>query len=512
MPNFEYYLHPNNEVRIINHIEALQLSSHSFVIADERRFKKHVAKLMQEYAPEKNNNSPEAQKCYQRIQQAYDALKDPAERARHRYIERVVNEGTLFAHVSPVVNLGLVEMGADLAKNREALNQINLRLQHLSTEPKDDSLEKITNYLTTLCRQMKGFSQFDLHEQLNQLVEKIRARANTAEEYYALELLFRADRYREDEVRSLHKRDGYTSLQKAAAKGHIIAIAELAANALAGHYAPLDKSTKWGLQALRYLEKQVIPAMERENPGSEVLDKIKKEIRYLRDKRKDILPAVIPSEPAELDNLVAKYLDYRTKRGYKTVATFILDENLFDLLSKNEPVINRLPTTPAQIVGQKKEQEPARIESDVIAAFKHQLDTLKYKINDFELRKSRLNPNDVAGRKALNDAHEKASKLHKKLTDASTAYFSNPTKATYKEFKRVCNKQIFKARPTLEKHRGWKRVLGNLLLAIAGLGVLYLLAVACNKAITGNFLFFDKTESAKIVDAIEESAKETRLR
>lgn len=71
-------------------------------------------------------------------------------------------------------------------------------------------------------------------------------------------------------------------------------------------------------------------------------------------------------------------------------------------------------------------------------------------------------------------------------------------------FKRESLDAINKARPVLEQHRGWKQILGNLALAVAGMGVIYLVAGLLNKAVTGNFLFF-KTDSAHKIDQIEKS-------
>lgn len=69
-------------------------------------------------------------------------------------------------------------------------------------------------------------------------------------------------------------------------------------------------------------------------------------------------------------------------------------------------------------------------------------------------------------------------------------------------FKRRCIEAIKTARPELERHRGWKQVLGNLALAVIGLGVFYVAAVLINKATTGKFLFF-KTDSAIKIDRLQ---------
>ena len=79
-------------------------------------------------------------------------------------------------------------------------------------------------------------------------------------------------------------------------------------------------------------------------------------------------------------------------------------------------------------------------------------------------------------------------------------------KINIQTFQDSCTDAIKIARPELEKHRGWKQVLGNLALAVVGIGVLYVIAGLINKAVTGNFLFF-KTDSANKIDQLEQSVK-----
>lgn len=69
------------------------------------------------------------------------------------------------------------------------------------------------------------------------------------------------------------------------------------------------------------------------------------------------------------------------------------------------------------------------------------------------------------------------------------------------QFKHECNTEINKAMSILKHHRGWKQILGNLLLAIAGLGVGYIVAGIINKGRTGNFLFFNSTDSSEKLEA-----------
>lgn len=84
---------------------------------------------------------------------------------------------------------------------------------------------------------------------------------------------------------------------------------------------------------------------------------------------------------------------------------------------------------------------------------------------------------------------------HKYLTDGTI---------NIQSFKQLCTQAINTHRPELEKHRGWKQLLGNLALAVAGMGVLYCVAGLINKAATGRFLFF-KADSTKKIEQLERS-------
>jgi hypothetical protein len=62
-------------------------------------------------------------------------------------------------------------------------------------------------------------------------------------------------------------------------------------------------------------------------------------------------------------------------------------------------------------------------------------------------------------------------------------------------FKRVCKDQIEERRATFEKHRGFKTFFSNLLLAIALLGVGYIVAAGINRYRTGHCSFFRATDT-----------------
>jgi hypothetical protein len=81
-------------------------------------------------------------------------------------------------------------------------------------------------------------------------------------------------------------------------------------------------------------------------------------------------------------------------------------------------------------------------------------------------------------------------------------FIDDPSADKLIQFKRKAVSRIDKARPILEQHRGWKRFLGNLSLAIITFGIGYLPAISINKLITGHWLFFNKTDSEEKIDKL----------
>ena len=59
--------------------------------------------------------------------------------------------------------------------------------------------------------------------------------------------------------------------------------------------------------------------------------------------------------------------------------------------------------------------------------------------------------------------------------------------------------EILKARPILEQHRGWKKIIANLILLITTLGTAHI----CNKIFNNHYLFFRETDSAKQLKQLE---------
>jgi hypothetical protein len=93
-------------------------------------------------------------------------------------------------------------------------------------------------------------------------------------------------------------------------------------------------------------------------------------------------------------------------------------------------------------------------------------------------------------------AYCKAANIVRLLRSLNHDYFTEK-RIDYKTYKETFSDIINQERPELDKHRGYKQILGNLLILIATLGTGQLV----NKAYTGNFLFF-KTDSAKHINTL----------
>ncbi len=106
------------------------------------------------------------------------------------------------------------------------------------------------------------------------------------------------------------------------------------------------------------------------------------------------------------------------------------------------------------------------------------------------------------------NAANQATTLHQTIKNQCESLWQNPE--AIEQFKQNCLNAIELARPELAKHSGWEKILhilGNLILAVVGVGVLYVAAVLVNKAVNGNFLFFSKTDAADKLDNLEAAIK-----
>jgi hypothetical protein len=109
-------------------------------------------------------------------------------------------------------------------------------------------------------------------------------------------------------------------------------------------------------------------------------------------------------------------------------------------------------------------------------------------------------------RRHCNSAAGEAKYLIFDLRSLNRWYFEEK-KINEDEYKSRALTIINEARPVLEQHRGFKQLLGNLVLLILTLGTAFII----NKAVNGQFLFFQKTDSAQKLDDLTQTVSQLSL-
>ncbi|MDP1604149.1 MAG: protein kinase [Legionella sp.] len=74
---------------------------------------------------------------------------------------------------------------------------------------------------------------------------------------------------------------------------------------------------------------------------------------------------------------------------------------------------------------------------------------------------------------------------------------------TIEDYTKSCKTVIDAIKPKLKNHRNINYIVANISLAIAGLGILYLLAISANKIITNNFFFFTTPKALGVAQDLE---------
>lgn len=107
------------------------------------------------------------------------------------------------------------------------------------------------------------------------------------------------------------------------------------------------------------------------------------------------------------------------------------------------------------------------------------------------------------GPKADPKAYQAVDRLHRELLRTGRAYFETPpTVQSYDAFKNACKESVDEARQELDHHRGWKKILANILAFILTAGIGYAIAAGINFAIHRKQTFWS-TDSSLRIDKIE---------
>ncbi len=101
-------------------------------------------------------------------------------------------------------------------------------------------------------------------------------------------------------------------------------------------------------------------------------------------------------------------------------------------------------------------------------------------------------------------AYDTAKKLYSRLKEEGEIYFKEPSSESYQQFKANCQMQINEAHKELDHHRGWSKILVNILAFVLTLGAGYAIAAVVNVALNkGRFTFF-ATDSSSKLNAVED--------
>lgn len=183
--------------------------------------------------------------------------------------------------------------------------------------------------------------------------------------------------------------------------------------------------------------------------------------------------------------------------SYEKIAAF---DDMREFYSDNDsrlrtlgslPQLQQDKTNEQQVLNALKEEKRQCIEKNKLYydKFKLKIALLSKKIDEFEENN-------------LIDAYNATSTLRRKLERAGEIYFENiPTKESYAVFKNACAGHIKNSRKVLEHHRGWKKILANVLAAVFTAGIGYAMAVGVNFLINRRVTFW-ATDSALKVDEI----------
>lgn len=120
---------------------------------------------------------------------------------------------------------------------------------------------------------------------------------------------------------------------------------------------------------------------------------------------------------------------------------------------------------------------------------------------EFAIRILKQKAVDLAKRGFAHDS-QVALQLATEITDYRRACFEEGS-LSVAQFKQNVSASLSRAEPILSRHRGWKQVLTNLVLAVLGFGVGYLVAAACHKIATNRFFFLPQTDAKKCLELVE---------
>lgn len=205
----------------------------------------------------------------------------------------------------------------------------------------------------------------------------------------------------------------------------------------------------------------------------------------------------MPSDESDVEQSVVAALPQSGAEQEEDVSSSSSEEqsNPVPLASPTRPPVTREPTQRERAITQAERN------------FERQLRALDRKIEDLHVRRTKAEAYDIKKYRVLDEAHSAAWNLKRDLSAAGATYFGNPTKEGYRTFENSCDGYLKTAHKKLDQHRGWSEFLVNLAIGILTAGLGLLIKGGINLANKHSFFHVHKTESAEILDNIEETVK-----
>lgn len=307
---FSYYLNKLGDVKEMDHFEALQIDKDFFDKNDEKAFKERVNPLLFKFHPDRNkeSDSETAKKCFQRIHEAYETLKDPEKRKIYQA------GGTKIIFFEPDPEFDFEKWSNEykqLYKNKIVyLDSLKERIERLDTSKNDnqDSLEIIIEELSSI-----NINSAFMTKEREQAIAKyyelknlVSTKAQTPRELYLAYIL------QKNNARNGNFVD-YSLVQKSAKEGYLPALSEMLGGVFTNMFTKREQSVRWGLYCCHYLESIAITQTQ----DKETLNLIEKRISDLREAYGGIIPKQIPLEEKELQNLTDKVIKFiNSKQGW----------------------------------------------------------------------------------------------------------------------------------------------------------------------------------------------------
>lgn len=216
----------------------------------------------------------------------------------------------------------------------------------------------------------------------------------------------------------------------------------------------------------------------------------------------------LPAIPIGLWDFVGRIDHEELKRDYSLISNNCAHFTAHMLMAlgviHNPNIVQRSFLTPADVynVTQCLHQEEKHV-----SEFDYSFALIKEGIRDLgDIAADLYHRNELAAYRTVN---ELAAAIESVIRDFSL--LDPKTLQAWRRTQEAVSKSIAAADPVLCTHRGTKKVVGNILLGILMVGVIYAAAILIKGAITGKFLFFSNTATSKKTHQLRDMVKETQF-